>query len=117
MLRELSRNLLHNAIRYSPDQGRLQVRLLCDVSHAALVISDDGPGISEELRKRLFQSFSAGQAHSGSGLGLAICLEISHTLGGQIELVNRLNDDRIVGLNTTVRLPLAIMATETAAKP
>ena len=117
MLRELSRNLLHNAIRYSPDQGRLQVRLLCDVSHAALVISDDGPGISEELRKRLFQPFSAGQAHSGSGLGLAICLEISHTLGGQIELVNRLNDDRIVGLNTTVRLPLAIMATETAAKP
>ncbi|MDO9143729.1 MAG: sensor histidine kinase N-terminal domain-containing protein [Rhodoferax sp.] len=117
MLRELSRNLLHNAIRYSPEHGKLQVRLLCDASHAALVISDNGPGISEELRKRLFQPFSAGQAHSGSGLGLAICLEISHTLGGQIELVNRLNHGRIEGLDTTVRLPLAIMATGTAAKP
>jgi two-component system sensor histidine kinase TctE len=107
MLRELSRNLLHNAIRYSPAQGKLQVRLLRDASHAALVISDNGPGISEELRKRLFQPFSAGQAHSGSGLGLAICQEISHTLGGQIELLNRSHRGRIDGLDTTVRLPLA----------
>ena len=106
MLRELSRNLLHNAIRYSPLQGRLQVHLLCDASHAALVISDSGPGISEELRKRLFQPFSAGQGHSGSGLGLAICLEIVHTLGGQIELVNRNAHGHMDGLDTTVRLPL-----------
>lgn len=107
MLRELSRNLLHNAIRYSPPQGKLQVRLLCNTSHAALVISDSGPGINDELRKRLFQPFSAGQAHSGSGLGLAICLEITHTLGGQIELVNRSSHGQIDGLDTTVRLPLA----------
>ena len=107
MLRELSRNLLHNAIRYSPEHGKLQLRLLVDGSHAALVISDSGPGISEELRKRLFQPFSAGQAHSGSGLGLAICLEITHTLGGQIELVNRMAQGRIDGLDATVRLPLA----------
>jgi len=110
MLRELSRNLLHNAIRYSPPQGRLQVHLLCDAHHAALVISDSGPGISDELRKRLFQPFSAGQAHSGSGLGLAICLEITHTLGGKIELVNRHDHGsaQIDGLDTTVRLPLAV---------
>lgn len=107
MLRELSRNLLHNAIRYSPEHGKLQLRLLCDASHAALVISDSGPGISDELRKRLFQPFSAGQAHSGSGLGLAICLEITQILGGQIELVNRFVQGRIDGLDTTVRLPLA----------
>jgi two-component system sensor histidine kinase TctE len=107
MLRELSRNLLHNAIRYSPVQGRLLVRLLCDASHAALVISDSGPGITDELRKRLFQPFSAGQAHSGSGLGLAICLEITHTLGGQIELHNRSTHGHIDGLDATVRLPLA----------
>ena len=117
MLRELSRNLLHNAIRYSPEHGRLQVRLLCDANHAALVISDNGPGISDDLRKRLFQPFSAGQAHSGSGLGLAICLEITHTLGGQIELVNRRVHGRIDGLDTTVRLPLATSSTEVSAKP
>ncbi len=110
MLRELTRNLLHNAIRYSPVHGRLQVRLLCDASHAALVISDDGPGISDELRKRLFQPFSAGQSHSGSGLGLAICLEITHSLSGQIELVNRNAHGQITGLDSTVRLPLASRA-------
>jgi two-component system sensor histidine kinase TctE len=117
MLRELSRNLLHNAIRYSPEHGKLQVRLLCDASHAALVISDSGPGISEDLRKRLFQPFSPGQAHSGSGLGLAICLEITHTLGGQIELVNRVTHGQIDGLDTTVRLPLATSTPEASARP
>lgn len=109
MLRELSRNLLHNAIRYSPPHGVLQVHLLCDANHAALVISDSGPGISDELRKRLFQPFSAGQTLSGSGLGLAICEEITHTLGGQIELVNREHLGQIDGLDTTVRLPLALV--------
>jgi two-component system sensor histidine kinase TctE len=117
MLRELSRNLLHNAIRYSPEHGKLQVRLLCDASHAALVISDNGPGISEELRKRLFQPFSAGQAHSGSGPGLAICLEITQTLGGQIELVNRSHHGQIDGLDTTVRLPLAAPPAALTTKP
>ena len=117
MLRELSRNLLHNAIRYSPERGRLQLRLLCDASHAALVISDSGPGICEELRKRLFQPFSAGQAHSGSGLGLAICLEITHTLGGQIDLVNRMVQGRIDGLDATVRLPLAVVLAGLSSKP
>ncbi|MCM2340820.1 sensor histidine kinase N-terminal domain-containing protein [Rhodoferax sp.] len=117
MLRELSRNLLHNAIRYSPGQGRLRVRLLCDANHAALVISDSGPGISEELRKRLFQPFSAGQVHSGSGLGLAICLEITQALGGQIELVNRSHHGQIDGLDTTVRLPLAAPPAALTTKP
>lgn len=111
MLRELSRNLLHNAIRYSPEHGHLQVRLRCDASHAALVISDDGPGIADELRKRLFQPFSAGQGHSGSGLGLAICHEITHTLGGHIELLNRGLHGHIDGLDTSVRLPLTRNAT------
>lgn len=39
---------------------------------------------------------------------LAICLEITHTLGGQIELLNRLKHDQIEGLDTTVRVPLAL---------
>lgn len=106
MLRELSRNLLHNAIRYSPQGGPLHVTLVSDARVAALVISDSGPGISPDLQKRLFQPFSAGQATGGSGLGLAICLEITRTLGGQIELANREAQGHIIGLDATVRLPL-----------
>jgi len=107
MLRELTRNLLHNAIRYSPRGGRLHLRLTRDLRWATLVISDSGPGISDELRKRLFQPFSAGQASSGSGLGLAICLEITRTLGGHIELINRETQGQRDGLDTIARLPLA----------
>lgn len=106
MLRELARNLLHNAIRHTPVTGTLNVQLVCDSRFAALVISDSGPGISAELRERLFQPFSSGETRSGSGLGLAISHEIVQALGGSISLDNREARGSITGLDTTVRLPL-----------
>jgi two-component system, OmpR family, sensor histidine kinase TctE len=107
MLRELTRNLLHNAIRHSPAGAALSVRLLTDSTHAALVVADGGPGIPPELAARLFQPFSAGDVLSGSGMGLAICRDIAQALGGTIELHNREAHGRVVGLDATVRLPLA----------
>jgi two-component system sensor histidine kinase TctE len=107
MLRELARNLLHNAIKHTPAGGTLSVRVLADSRTAALVVSDSGPGIPAELQPRLFQPFSAGDVRSGSGLGLAICQEIVRALGGTIQLENREKDSRVTGLNATVRLPLA----------
>jgi len=107
MLRELSRNLLHNAIRHSPVRGQLKVTLTCDETHATLAVSDDGPGISQELRGRLFQPFSAGEVHNGSGLGLLICLEITQALAGVIRLDNRTQSGRTVGLNAIAQLPIA----------
>jgi two-component system sensor histidine kinase TctE len=107
MLRELARNLLHNAIKHTPAGGALSVRVLADAHAAALVVSDTGPGIPAELQERLFQPFSAGDVRSGSGLGLAICQEIVRTLGGSIALENREKNRSTVGLDATVRLPLA----------
>lgn len=107
MLRELTRNLLHNAIRHTPPGGALSVRVLADRHGAALVVSDSGPGVAPELQPRLFQPFSAGDVRSGSGLGLAICHEIVRALGGSIQLENREIDRRTAGLDATVRLPLA----------
>ena len=107
MLRELARNLLHNAVKHTPAGGTLSVRVLAGNQGAALVVSDSGPGIPEELQPRLFQPFSAGDVRSGSGLGLAICQEIVRALGGTIELENREKDRRTAGLDATVRLPLA----------
>jgi len=106
MLRELARNLLHNAIKHSPVGGHLQVRLDTDERHAALTVADCGPGISAELHSRLFQPFAAGHAHSGSGLGLVICRDIAQALGGTITLENREVHGRVIGLDATVRLPL-----------
>jgi two-component system sensor histidine kinase TctE len=107
MLRELTRNLLDNAMKHAPAGGTLSVRVVRDSTSAALTISDSGPGIAAEMRSRLFQPFSAGIALSGSGLGLAICHEIVRALGGTINLDNRENHGRIEGLDATVRLPLA----------
>ncbi len=107
MLQELTRNLLHNAIKHSPAGARLAVAVRADDGEAWLEIRDEGPGISAELRERLFAPFSAGDVANGSGLGLAICREIVQALGGRITLDNRSADSRrAAGLTATVRLPL-----------
>lgn len=107
MLRELTRNLLHNALRHTPRGGRLQVDVRQHDGQAILSIEDSGSGIDDELAQRLFQPFSAGNTRSGSGLGLAICQEIVQTLGGQIELSNLHNaHQQISGLCALVKIPL-----------
>ncbi|MCY1202089.1 sensor histidine kinase [Variovorax boronicumulans] len=112
MLQELTRNLLHNAIKHSPAGAPLSVRVHAEGDEAVLTVRDDGPGISAELRQRLFAPFSAGNTASGSGLGLAICREIVLALGGRISLDNRTvpnpgGTDRVTGLDAVVRLPLS----------
>ncbi len=106
MLRELVRNVLHNAIRHTPPQGQLTIHIRPEQGMAQLLIRDSGPGITEDLRLRLFQPFASGHAGSGSGLGLTIAREIVVALGGTITLHNRLQDQAITGLDACVRLPL-----------
>jgi two-component system sensor histidine kinase TctE len=103
MLQELTRNLLHNAIKYSPRGATLAVSVATELQNAVLRVSDQGPGIPADLRQRLFAPFAAGDLASGSGLGLAICREIVQTLGGRIALDNR---PRAAGLDAVVHLPL-----------
>ena len=106
MLRELTRNLLHNAIRHTPAGGLLAITLARAGDQARLTVADGGPGVAPELAERLFQPFSAGAGGTGSGLGLAICHEIVQTLGGRIQLVNRMHNGRVDGLNAIVSLPI-----------
>jgi two-component system, OmpR family, sensor histidine kinase TctE len=106
-LRELTRNLLHNAVKYSGAQGRLEVQLTASAQRATLSVRDSGPGISAELRERLFQPFASSDPRSGSGLGLAICHEIVTTLGGEIRLDNHDSQGRTAGLDAVVSLRLA----------
>jgi two-component system, OmpR family, sensor histidine kinase TctE len=106
MLRELVRNLLHNAIKHSPSGGALNVSLLVTHKNAQLMISDSGIGIDEELKKHLFQPFAAGRMQPGAGLGLAICAEITRALNGEIALDNRIEKDQIQGLDVRVKLAL-----------
>ncbi|MDF1484023.1 sensor histidine kinase N-terminal domain-containing protein [Ramlibacter sp. H39-3-26] len=111
MLRELSRNLLHNAIRHAPVGSVLAVDLRLEPpgqpAWAVLTIADQGPGVSEELAARLFEPFSTGGAHGGTGLGLTICREIARALGGSVALANRTGTDgAAAGLDAVARLPV-----------
>jgi two-component system sensor histidine kinase TctE len=106
-LRELVRNLLHNAVKQSPSGGSLTLTLARRDGSALLTIADQGPGIAPALRDRLFQPFAAqpagGELKAGAGLGLAICREIVESLAGELSLDNRPGG----GLDAVVRLPLA----------
>ncbi|HEY1226867.1 MAG TPA: sensor histidine kinase, partial [Ramlibacter sp.] len=109
MLRELTRNLLHNAVRHSPMGAALSVRVAREGRWCSLTVSDAGPGIDAALRQRLFQPFASGDVRAGSGLGLAICHRIVLALGGTLTVDNRTDDGHPAGLDATARLPLATM--------
>ena len=82
LLKELVRNLLDNAIAYTPENGRVTLRLLSDCFSGVLLllVEDSGPGIPEAERELVLQPFyrSLGTNVDGSGLGLAIVLEIAN---------------------------------------
>jgi len=111
MLREISRNLLHNAIRHTPLGGRLDVQLRATEAWATLEVIDTGGGISAELRPRLFHPFSTAAQRHGSGLGLTIAREMVVALGGTIALNNRTESDgRMSGLSACAMLPRVVEA-------
>ena len=116
MLRELVRNLLHNAIRHAPPGSALLVTLAAqaDGRHTCLHVIDHGPGLPDELLQRLYQPFSAGDSRHGSGLGLAICLESVQALHGSLALHNRQQGDgegaHVLGLQAVACLPMAAAA-------
>lgn len=86
----LIRNLVDNAIRYTPAGGQIDLRVNPQNRHILLEIEDSGTGIPREERTRVFDPFyrSPGSAGEGSGLGLAIAKTLAAQLGGHIELTD-----------------------------
>lgn len=79
LLAVLVRNLVDNAVRYSPPSARVQVRVACSSSGVRLSVEDGGPGLAAADMKRLGERFfrTLGSAESGSGLGLSIARRIA----------------------------------------
>lgn len=84
----LTRNLVDNAIRYTPEAGTVKVFLFNEGDYVRLRVQDNGPGIPEQLRKRVFERFYRvlGNKSPGSGLGLAIVQQITALHQGSISL-------------------------------
>jgi signal transduction histidine kinase len=104
-LRILVRNLVDNAVRYTPEGGRVRVRLRQAPPLATLEVIDTGPGIPAAECERAFDRFyrRAGSPAGGSGLGLAIVRAIAERHGARIGL----EDAAGGGLHVTVSLPTA----------
>lgn len=100
MLRILLRNLVDNAIRYTPAGGRVLVA----VAPGMLSVTDTGPGIPPEERERVFDRFHrlAGQETEGSGLGLSIVARIAARHGVSIRLEA---GEAGIGLKVSLRFP------------
>jgi two-component system sensor histidine kinase TctE len=113
MLRELTRNLLHNAIRETPAGGHLLLSVQAWPA-PRLLVADSGPGLKPELAQRLYEPFHTGHPSEGSGLGLAICRSICEALGAELHLHNRAGPDgRVEGLDAEVKFPPGATAQST----
>jgi heavy metal sensor kinase len=107
-LARLLANLLTNAIRHTPDGGRIGISLTADQREALLSVADTGCGIPEEDLPKIFERFyrvdkARSRSSGGSGLGLAICKGIVEAHGGTIGCSSKLEQ----GTTFVVRLPLS----------
>lgn len=110
-LRLLLTNLVGNALRYGRADGRIIIGVDTVDGFAILRVSDDGPGIPQEERSRIFERFYRvlGTKVSGTGLGLAIVKRITELHQGFVDVTDGLahRDGSGVGIEFRVRLPLS----------
>jgi signal transduction histidine kinase len=106
-LRRVVRNLVENAVKYSPNARTVWVETGCEQRAAVLRVRDEGIGIPPEEQSRIFETFVRGEAAKqacipGTGIGLAMVQEIVRVHHGQLDV------DSEVGRGSTfvVRLPL-----------
>ncbi len=91
MLRHVWDNLIANAIKFSPQGGRVTVRLNKKNGHTVFSVADQGPGIPTEAQKHIFDKFyQADSSHKqeGNGLGLALVKRILAIEGGSVQVEN-----------------------------
>ena len=97
-------NVVSNALKFSPDEGEVRVRLAGEDDHAELRVSDDGPGIPADQLDQIFTPFHrapGAAAVPGVGLGLTIVKELVQRHGGQVHVESVLGE----GATFVVRLP------------
>lgn len=96
-------NLIENAVKYSPEGGRIQVDVRAGDRVVQLRVSDAGPGIPVELQERVFDRFfrDPNQVQSGSGLGLAIVKAVAQQHNSSVNLTTSAEG----GLLVTVDFP------------
>jgi two-component system NtrC family sensor kinase len=87
-IRQMLDNLIGNALKYTPDDGRIHVGIQAEDSQLILQVSDTGPGIPADEQNRIFEKFyratNVVEGSRGSGLGLAIVKSIVDSHQGRV---------------------------------
>ncbi|MCX7277975.1 MAG: ATP-binding protein [Burkholderiales bacterium] len=101
------KNLVDNAIRYTPEGGQVDLSVEVSDAKAKLRVQDNGPGIPLAERDRVFDPFyrTLGSGQIGSGLGLSIVQTIAHRIGAEIRL-DFADESQQTGLIATVSVPM-----------
>jgi len=104
LLRILLRNLIDNAVRYTPAGALVQVRVDREDGRSRITVSDNGPGIPEEEREKVLERFyrPLGSGEQGSGLGLSIVQRIAAIHGAKLQLAS---GEAGRGLQVTIAFP------------
>jgi two-component system OmpR family sensor kinase len=104
----LIRTLVDNALRHTPDGGRVDLRLYAEGANAVLRVEDTGPGIGEADLPHLFEPFYRGRRSEGegTGLGLSIVDRIVKGVSGSV-VVENISAPAGPGLRVAVTIPLA----------
>jgi signal transduction histidine kinase/CheY-like chemotaxis protein len=118
-LQQVIWNLLANAVKFTPRNGRVQIRLERVNSHVEIVVSDSGAGIRPEFLPHVFERFRQGDSGptrqtGGLGLGLSIVRNIIEMHGGS---VHGASEGEGRGSTFTVRLPLMIVQPQESREP
>jgi signal transduction histidine kinase len=92
-LEQILGNLLSNALRFTPANGRILVNMACSPARIQVTIQDSGPGIPEESLPFVFERFyradrSRTRSEGGSGLGLSIARQLAEAHRGSLEAAN-----------------------------
>lgn len=90
----ITNNLVGNAVRYTPEGGKVTISCRDAGTHWALVVEDTGIGIAESDQKRIFERFyrvgkGRGTGDGGTGIGLSIVKNLTLTLGGEVRVASR----------------------------
>jgi len=102
-IREVVMNLVLNAVEAIGDGGLITIRTGADASRVHCVVTDDGPGITEDVRRRAFEPFFTTKGPKSTGLGLSVAYGTVQRYGGTLALESVERQ----GTTATVSLPLA----------